>query len=289
MTKFDVDEDGVVLSGPFTGSHTKPHPVNRDPAERGLIWHRPTPPLQEPVTGSWREKDAVRESHPSWGLVSAHRVQSTPGSILFDSDIRHGHFIRLEVKRATRDRDLHRDWIHHSGQPLIEIDMSEAQWAAMTSSMNTTGVPCTIRATETNQNVDGLAYEPRLQVSIAEVRQQALKIQARLDAAVKAVEEKPTKANIRSLRLAMESVTSNMDFAAKSLSEHAENVVQKARNDIEAMVTQKAVQLGVDPQALAFTLEGEQPVKMIEQRGFEMCQVCGSDEDPCQCDEGYEP
>lgn len=264
MTDWDVDEQGVVQSGHFQGSHTQPGSV---PAisKRELVWHRPVPPTVRDKADSWREKDAVSESHPAWGLISAHRVTATPGAILFDSDIRHGHYMSLTLKRATRDRDLQRDWIHEDGPLLIEVAMSEAQWGAFISSTNTSGVPCTIRATETNPNVDGLEYAPRLQVSMAEVRAQAQKIQDRLDAAVKAVEEKPTKANVRALRLAMEGVSSNMDFAAKSLSEHAENVVQKARNDIESMIVQKAIQLGVDPRALAFTLDGEEPVRMIEQ------------------------
>ena len=277
MGKWDTDENGVIQSGKFKGSHTVPHSVSRDPAERELVWHRPVPPTED---------ERGNEVHPAWGLVSASRVSSTPGAILFDSDIRHGHYISLKVTRASRDRGLHRDWIHEvGGLPLIEIAMSEAQWAAMTSSMNTSGVPCTIRATETQANVDGLAYEPRLQVSMAEVRAAADAIEQRLHAAVAAVEEKPTKANLRALRLALEGTKPNLDFAAKSLSEHAENVVQKARNDIESMVTQRAMQLGVDPKSMAFTLEGEEPVKMIES-GLEACSVCGRDTDPCLCEPG---
>jgi hypothetical protein len=257
----DIDEHGVIQSGRFAGSHTRPPSVHG--GQREIWWHRPVPAtVESEASGPLRE--GTRESHPAWGLVSASRVTSTPGAVLFDSDIRHQHYIRLTVKRATRDRDLKRDWIHDTGPELIEINMSEAQWAAMTSSMNTSGVPCTIRSTETQANVDGLLYEPRLRVSMDEVRGEAERIQKRLDAAVKAVAEKPTKANIRALEHAMEGVRSNMEFAAKSLEEHAENVVQKARNDIESMVTQKAVQLGVDPQSLAFTLEGESPVQAIE-------------------------
>lgn len=251
MTEYD--ENGVITEGRFAGSHTRPPSVRG--GKREIVWHRPVPPT---------DTERGTQEHPAWGLVRASRISSTPGAILFDSDIRHQHLIRLSVKRATRDRDLKRDWIHDTGADLIEIDMSESQFSAMVSSMNTSGVPCTIRSTESNPNVNGLAYEPRLQVSIDEVRAAADSIRDRLDAALAAVEEKPTKANLRSLRIALESTKPNLDFAAKSLSEHAENVVQKARNDIEAMVVQKAMQLGIDPRSMAFTLEGESPVQMIE-------------------------
>jgi hypothetical protein len=46
----------------------------------------------------------------------------------------------------------------------------------------------------------------------------------------------------------------NMTFAAKSLSEHAENVVQRARADVEAMVLAKAAQLGLEPGDLGVSL-----------------------------------
>lgn len=50
-----------------------------------------------------------------------------------------------------------------------------------------------------------------------------------------------------------------MSYAAKSLSEHAENVVQRARADIEAMVVSKAEQLGIDPGEVAETPLLEEP------------------------------
>jgi hypothetical protein len=252
---WQVDADGVITEGRFKGSHTVPGsvPGMRD---REVVWHRPVPP--EPNDRG----DA--EIHPAWGLINVSRITSTPGSVLFDSDIRHSHFIRLTVRRASRDRNLKHDWIHDHGPDLIEVDMSEAQFGAMISSANTSGVPCTIRQTETNANVDGLHYDPRLAVSMAEVRAAADEIKDRLDAALKAVEEKPTKANIRSLRIALEGTKPNLDFAAKSLSEHAENVVQKARNDIESMVVTKAVQLGVDPKAFAYDLGTSEGLIQIE-------------------------
>jgi hypothetical protein len=55
---------------------------------------------------------------------------------------------------------------------------------------------------------------------------------------------------MRHLKAMIDNAPSNMEYAAVSLSEHAENVVQKARHDIEAMVVNKAQQLGIDPAEL---------------------------------------
>lgn len=253
---WDVDEDGIVQSGPFKGSHTKP-PTVHGRTERELIWHHPEPATRGPGPAHADER-AYEENHPAFAVISAVRT-SGGAAVLFDSDIQHQHTITVTISRASRQRDLHRDWIHGEREHLIEVEMSEAQWASFVSSINTTGVPCTLRRTETNQNVPGLLYEPRLRESMDEVRGTARRMRDRLDAALREVEEKPTKANIRSLRNALDGIESNMTFAARSLEEHAENVVQKARNDIEAMVTHRAVALGLDPRSMAFSLEGEQP------------------------------
>jgi hypothetical protein len=84
------------------------------------------------------------ERHPSFGLVSISRVQST-GRSLFESPFRHQHFITLSISRARRQRtDLHDTHIM-ADQEIVEISMSEVQFAAMMTTMNMgQGVPCTI-------------------------------------------------------------------------------------------------------------------------------------------------
>lgn len=43
------------------------------------------------------------ETHPAWAMVAANRVTcSAPGAVLFDSDIRHQHYVtvRLSPRRT---------------------------------------------------------------------------------------------------------------------------------------------------------------------------------------------
>lgn len=199
----------------------------------------------EPTTDEYGD-----ESHPAWVLVGASRVSaSNPGAVLFDSDIRHQHYVTVRVKRATRKRDLNRDW-KHGRQQIVEFAMSEAQWASFVSSMNSgDGVPATLEwdATQDDPQVPGMPYAPRLQVSMDEVHGAAAEAQKKVQDAFAAYAEKKNAANLRSLEIAISHMTPNMDFAAKSLSEHAENVVQRAQVDIEAFVMSKARQLGLDP------------------------------------------
>lgn len=225
-------------------AHYSDWPTPEEAPVSDTVWHPATPPTTDKY-GS--------EVHPAFGMISASRMSVGGGAVLFDSDIKHGHTVRITVQRASRKRDLNHDWIHGGGPDLIEVEMSEAQWASFVSSMNTSGVPCTIRATETDHNVPGLEYAPRLATSMQEVKGAAAKtfgeIRAARDAYEQALADKaPAKERnekLRTLHYAIENAGSNLTFAARTLVEHTENVVQKARADVEAMVAAEAHRLGL--------------------------------------------
>lgn len=190
------------------------------------------------------------ETHPSWVLIGASRVTSSPpGKALFDSDIRHQHYVLITLEEADRARDLHRDHIM-GWKRIVEVAMSEAQWASFVSSMNSSGVPATLQSRD-GIDMPQVPYEPRLAESMDEVRDAAHKAQEEVLAAYVAYEEHKTAANLRSLRSTINNLPANIVYAAESLSEHAENVVQRARVDIEAFVTDKARQLGIEPGEIA--------------------------------------
>jgi hypothetical protein len=194
------------------------------------------------------------EVHPAFGMIHAARVTSTPGVVLFQSDIKHGETIRITVERASRKRDLNHDYVHGSSRGLIEVEMSMAQWASFVSSMNTSGVPCTVRSTETDYWVDDLPYQPRLKESMDEVADVAERLFAEAREALAEYEEavenkagaKVLREKRRKLHFALENSKSNVVFAAESLNEHTESVVQKARADVEAMVGAEVQRRGLE-------------------------------------------
>lgn len=211
--------------------------------------------MHEPIPATTDENG--RETHPAWGMIGASRVQGTP-RVLFDSDIRHQHTVTVRISTASRKRDLNRDWLMPEKE-FIEIEMSEAQWASFVSSMNSgSGVPCTVRRRGDEYDVPGVSYEPRLQESMDETRGAAERAFEEVRKAFAAYEEKKNAANLRNLKAAIANAPANVAFAGESLNEHAENVVQKARADIEAMVLSKATQLGIEPGDLDGTLALEE-------------------------------
>lgn len=204
---------------------------------------------QEPTLDKWGA-----EVHPAFGMITAHRVShSSPGAVLFDSDIKHQHTVVLTIMRASRKRDLNHDWIH-PGEAVSEVEMSEAQWASFVSAMNTTGVPCTLRRVADDWGIPDVPYDPRLAHSMRETTEAADRMYDNVREVLERVKEKPTKANLRDLEIAIDNAKPNVEFAGRTLAKHAENVVQRARADIEAIVTHKAAQLGIDPAGMTDAL-----------------------------------
>lgn len=198
------------------------------------------------------------EQHPAFGLVSVHRITSSPGEVLFQSDVRHVEYVRMEVHEADRKRDLKHDWVHPK-RLVCEISLSMTQFASMVASGGTSGVPCTIESVNggdhgTGQR-PGLNPESRLAITTEEVKAAAAKAYGNIMDAFFALEEALTttgagsaaakKTALRSLRSAIANAAPNVEYATKTLDEHAEAVVEKSRADIEAMVNRMAERAGI--------------------------------------------
>jgi hypothetical protein len=131
----------------------------------------------------------------------------------------------------------------HGSTTLLEFDMSQAQWGAFVSSFgNGSGVPATLSFF--NGRVPQAPAESRLALSHKEVRDAGTKVVAEVredfEALQKAINDKMGMKEIRSrmhtLECRINNTPANMEFAAKSLTKHSENVVTKARSDIEGMI-----------------------------------------------------
>jgi hypothetical protein len=217
--------------------------------------------MPKPAATAPTIKENGDETHPAFALIGVSRINASPGVSLFDSDVLHQHFVRVKLSRAVRKRSLQKDRMHAEKQ-IIEVDMSEAQWASFVSSMNVgDGVPCTISWESGVGLLPELEFAPRLAVSMAETREAAQrafediqKAMAALDALDPKAPAKDRKAALMTLRARIENAPKNVAFASESLVEHTENVVNKARADIEAMVQAKATQLGIASDDITLSL-----------------------------------
>lgn len=182
------------------------------------------------------------ETHPAFGMCSIHRIHAQPGVTLFQSDLRHREFIQLVITEAERKRDLKQDWVH-PGRVIAKVDMSLAQFASLVTSAGTEGVPVTISYTAGGAR-PGRFPDSRLQQTATEVATAAedayAVIKERLAAYEQALENKAgaaeRRALLQDLHMATANAAPNVNYAAARLAEHAEDVVEKSRADVEAMV-----------------------------------------------------
>ena len=209
-------------------------------------------PAQEPTIDERGD-----ERHPAFALIGASRVSSNPGAKLFDSDVQHANSVVIRLKAASRKRDLATDWLHGDFTPYFEVQLSEAQWASFVSTMNSgDGVPCTLRYKD-GEEIPGIVDPPRLALSMAETHDAADRAFRQIQEAMEAYYSLDSKTPAKERRLALDylrsairNATANVDFAGKQLVEHTENVVTKARADVEAFVSAKVAQLGLEAAAL---------------------------------------
>lgn len=222
--------------------------------------------VEEPV--ETQDEDHNRRwkiTHPAFALVRASRVSGS--TALFQSDFVHNHYVTLTIIRANMYRDLSNDWVHDRGD-LIEINMSEAQWATFVSSLNVgAGTPCTLR--EYNGEII-----PRIPNPKPPEEQFEREVQASTDTAVKELDA--LKALIKELGLPKGKTAQLLDkvfqvrrqfddsipFIAGQFSEHMEENVESARTEIHAYAVNLLMKTGLK------ALGAETPIelKRLEQR-----------------------
>lgn len=195
------------------------------------------------------------ERHPSFATLRVNKSRCTPGASLFDSEILHREVVTLTLTRAVRRREVNRDWIFATEQ-LAEVRMSAAQWAAVVSSFGDgSGVPVTLEWFD-GESIDSPPFEPRLGLSIQEVRGATDKMVGEVTEAVEALRasfdakagRKEMAERLRDLEITLGNLPASASYTAQTFTEHVENTVTKAKSDIEAMVARHAEVLGIGPE-----------------------------------------
>ena len=182
----------------------------------------------------------IEFSHPAYGTISASRV--TGHQNLFGSEFHHNGFIAIRVKKAKFRRSLSRDWVF-DGDEIVEVSLSESQWANFVSSLNCgPGTQCTINHIGRDY-VAGLP-DPKSQKS--QFTQELLETTKRSIAALKEltekikdmkISEKQKSALLASVYTAERNVNGNVQFVADSFSEHMEVQTEKAKCEVNAYIT----------------------------------------------------
>lgn len=207
--------------------------------------------IEEPKTvphgEAWREE--TKTTHPAFAQISASRVSGR--AYLYGSDFDHQHYISLRIKRSELHRNLSRDW-HFDKEELIEVSMSEAQWATFLSSMNMGGgAPCTLEHFN-GQRVPGLPHpKPRADQFREEMQKSMEKTTQRVDDTITRVREMglpkgKTETLVSALEGLKQQIASNLPFVASQFEEHVEDTIEAAKIEVQGYVQGLAQQAGLE-------------------------------------------
>lgn len=214
-------------------------------------------PLTVPDTHRPHSEHRTTTTHPAYAQIHASRVNGMVD--LYGSDFTHHQFITVSIRRSSLDRDLSNDWVH-PGEELIEVQMSEAQWAAFVSSLNMGGgVQCTLNHFDGN----GVPQLPR-----PKSRQDQFSKEMKQTFADAAKELRDLKQTIESMGLPKgktntildslnkvgASFTSSAPFVAEQFGEHMEEVVEGVKAEAHGYMTNLLLRAGLDALATQLPL-----------------------------------
>ena len=204
-------------------------------------------------------KEAIRSTHPAFGLVTVSRPQASPGVNLFGSDLSHNHFISVTIQTAKNERELGRDWQFPTGT-LLEFHMSEAQWARFVSGAGRSqATPVTLSYApspgssyevvpsievprESRKDQFNAEFKESLRSALEEIR--TISENLRKLTEEKSVSKTKLKELSKSLENRVGNLPSNLNFAVTSFKEATEDIVEAAKAEIEAYSTNALLKAG---------------------------------------------
>lgn len=193
--------------------------------------------------------DEETVTHPAFAQIGASRVSGfTP---LYGSDFLHNAFMTVTISTSQLRRSLSNDW-HYAPNEIIEVAMTEAQWATFVSSPNVgSGVPCTLQHIQ-GKRVPGLPDPPERSSQFGrearETMDDALTALKELMDKIDGLGLSKAKADTlkNSVRTAHMQISSNIPFVAKQFDEHMEATVEKAKAEVHGYMTGALMRSGLD-------------------------------------------
>jgi hypothetical protein len=205
---------------------------------------------EEPVVT--REKmgsrDEYKITHPAYAQISASHV--TGGACLYGSDFQHQHYVCISIARSEMNRHLSNDW-PHAGEEIIEVALSESQWASFVSSVNRgQGVQCTLQHINRKQVPQIAMPESKLKdfrIEGKEAAQETLNRMMQIIAEIQAsrLSQKEKDRISKELLNVRDRMKDNLKFVLEQFGEHMEATVQKARTEISTYAQAILVRTGL--------------------------------------------
>lgn len=194
--------------------------------------------------------------HPSYGMIRYGRISGH--ATLVGSDLKHQHFMGIEISTAVKNRNLSED-VFYSRSPILKINMSEHQWASFIASPNTGGVACTIdRRPDPEAKMIGIAppeEDNKHDLALEELKESTANITEGMRRALHSLEKMLEGKTISKVKLRehvakldrlVGSISSGLPFHVSQHKEMMEKNVQSAKSEVEGYVTGMVTRMGME-------------------------------------------
>lgn len=181
--------------------------------------------------------DREKITHPAYAQIGASHV--TGGISLYGSEFKHQNYVVVRIARSELTRSLSNDWPFER-EEIIEVAMSESQWAQFVSSMNRgSGTQCTIQHLG-GKSVPQIPHPERkldqFKREASEADRESLKWIDELITDIEAskLSQKQKDDFTKRLGIIRGRTMSSLSFVLTQFGEHMENTVNKAKTEITA-------------------------------------------------------
>lgn len=200
------------------------------------------------------DNDMHVSEHESYGMVTVHRGYGNKSRALFGSSIKHANTIRLAIDTAKHDRDLNNDYFH-SKRNIIQIELSEAQFAQMITNFNNEGTPCTIRRVM-GSNMEEPLFISKVEQFNNEFSNKMHNLSEDMKGLVedslgilndkKSINKGDREFIASAINRLIMNVEKNIPFVNEQFAEQIDGVVHEAKSAIESFLEQKIKEKGLE-------------------------------------------
>ena len=190
-----------------------------------------------------------KKEHESYGIIDISRFTGN-NSQFFGSDLCHNGGIAITIRNAEKIRNLNSDW-YHSKENLIRVELSHNQFVdAITSGMNTSGVPCTIKRLG-NKRIPQIDHvEDKKEQFSSDMKDTHLEYKKRIDDILQMLSgnigKKKTDDIKKQLEVLKSHISSNTNFVMTCFNEAMENTVTEAKHSISNYIDHKVHAFGIE-------------------------------------------
>ena len=191
-------------------------------------------------------QNAEKYEHESQGIIKLSKVSSSKPVHLFGSRVPHNTNVRLTIQNGVLYRGLNRDTYSSSGKSIVEVEMSELQFAELITSIGYgDGVPVTLRKINGTQLQEPV-YESEMETFSNEFKREMhelTKVVKTLttDTKERLKDSKPlNKSEREDIISALEGVErligANLPFMERSFNENMMRTMQEVKMSIKSLV-----------------------------------------------------